>query len=292
MFTTVTLGDGRTLEYAELGDPTGTPVVFHPGTPATAGQGAVVAEMAARHGVRLVSVSRPGYGASTMSAPSLGAAAADTLELADRLGLDRFAAMGVSGGGPFAIAVAAAAPHRVGFVAAHASPGEYGAVKPEVIGEDDRRALSLLAEGKPDEAAQVMHDVADGELAGLRGLSEAEFSAALAQMAPPGPSWLEAHPALQQAFEADFQRAVLTSDGMTYDNLCWLGPWSVDLSRVTAEVRLVYADNDGMTDPGHAEWLRARLPRSDLHVVPGGHGDASFGAAADSFAALADGMSG
>ena len=81
-------------------------------------------------------------------------------------------------------------------------------------------------------------------------------------MAPPGPSWLDDHPELKAAFQADFQRAVSTSDGMTHDNLCWLGPWDVDLASVSATVRLVYADDDGMTDPAHADWLQARLPRT------------------------------
>jgi pimeloyl-ACP methyl ester carboxylesterase len=286
VFSTLTLPDGRTLEYADLGDPAGKPVVFHPGTPATAGQGLVTADAASRHGVRLIAVSRPGYGASTMSAPSLRAAAADTLELADLLGLERFAVLGASGGGPFALAVAAAAPDRLGFVAAHASPGEYGVVKPEIIGDGDRRALALLAEGKPDEAVQVMNEVADADLAGLRGLSEAEFSAALAKMAPPGPSWLDEHPALKQAFEADFQRAVLTSDGMTYDNLCWLGPWDIDLRAITLPVRLVYGEDDRMSEIAHGEWLHERLPDSELVVIPGGHGHVTFGAAADTFSAL------
>jgi pimeloyl-ACP methyl ester carboxylesterase len=287
VFSTVTLPDGRTLEYADLGDPSGTPVVYHPGTPAAAGQGAVIADAATRQGVRLISVSRPGYGASTMSAPSLTAAANDTLALAGRLGLERFGVVGSSGGGPFAVAVAAVAPERVAFVAAHAGPGEYGVVKPEVLGEDDRRALDLLADGKPDEAVAAMNEVADVDLAGLRGLTEEEFSAALAKTAPPGPSWFDDHPDLKRAFEADFQRAVVTSDGMTYDNLCWLGPWDIDPASVSATVRLVYADQDGMTDFAHAEWLQARLPSTDLHVVPGGHGHASFGAIEETFAAMA-----
>ena len=42
MPTTVTLPDGRTLEYADLGDPAGRPVLFFHGTPGTAGSGAAV----------------------------------------------------------------------------------------------------------------------------------------------------------------------------------------------------------------------------------------------------------
>jgi hypothetical protein len=44
-----------------------------------------------------------------------------------------------------------------------------------------------------------------------------------------------------------------------------------------------------MIPPRHGEWLRERLPSSELHVVPGGHGDVTFGAAEEAFAALAFG---
>ena len=79
MFTTVALRDGRTLEYADLGDPAGTPVLYFHGTPGTAGQAVVVADAARANGVRLIAPSRPGYGASTTSPPGLTPVAADTL---------------------------------------------------------------------------------------------------------------------------------------------------------------------------------------------------------------------
>ncbi len=40
----VTLADGRVLEYLAFGDPRGRPVVLFPGTPATAGCGALLAD--------------------------------------------------------------------------------------------------------------------------------------------------------------------------------------------------------------------------------------------------------
>ena len=60
-------------------------MIFFHGTPSTGGQGAVVAEAARSHGVRLIAPSRPGYGGSTMSPPGLARTANDTLELADKL---------------------------------------------------------------------------------------------------------------------------------------------------------------------------------------------------------------
>jgi pimeloyl-ACP methyl ester carboxylesterase len=108
----------------------------------------------------------------------------------------------------------------------------------------------------------------------------------MATMAPPGESWLDRRPELKRAFQADFQRSIATSAGMSRDNLSWLRDWDVDPASVTTPVRLVYGEDDQMAVIGHGEWLHARLPSSTLHVVPGGHGDVVFGAADDSFAEL------
>jgi pimeloyl-ACP methyl ester carboxylesterase len=287
VFSTVPLRDGRTLEYADLGEASGTPVLFFPGTPGTAGQGVVLADAVREHRIRLVAVSRPGYGASTTSPPGLSSVAADACELADELGVERFAVLGASGGGPFALAVAAAAPHRVTCVAVHAAPGSYADVAPETLGEDDRRALALAAAGDVAGAMRLEGVAAEAEMGGLRELSDADFSAALASMVPPGESWLDRHPAAKVAFQADFRRAITPIDGAVRDNLSWLGKWDIDLAHVSLPVRLVYGESDGMAPLPHAEWLRDRLPRAELHVVAGGHGDAAFGATADTFAAFA-----
>ena len=65
--------------------------------------------------MRLVALNRPGYGGSTPSAaPSLLATGRDTAALADVLGLQDYAVLGISGGGPFALATGVAV--RIGFV--------------------------------------------------------------------------------------------------------------------------------------------------------------------------------
>jgi pimeloyl-ACP methyl ester carboxylesterase len=288
VFTTVTLRDGRTMEYADLGDPEGTAVLFCHGTPATGGQALVLADTARAHGVRLLAPSRSGYGDSTSSSPGLAPAAADMLELADKVGLERFAVIGSSGGGPFALALAATSPDRVRGVAVHGGPGVYAEVQPEVIEDDDRRALALARDGDVDEAMRIMTGLGDAFLGGMRGLAPAEFSAALQKMAPPGENYFERHPDLRGAFESDFQRAITTSDGFALDNLSWLGPWDIDLTSITAPVRLVYGESDRMAQPAHGTWLHERLPTSELQVIPGGHGDVTFGAVADSFAVLSE----
>ncbi|GAB3901332.1 hypothetical protein GCM10027612_64540 [Microbispora bryophytorum subsp. camponoti] len=67
-----------------------------------------------RLGVRLITYDRPGYGGSDRhEGRSVGDVAADVAAIADHLGLDRFAVVGRSGGGPHALACAALIPHRV-----------------------------------------------------------------------------------------------------------------------------------------------------------------------------------
>jgi pimeloyl-ACP methyl ester carboxylesterase len=285
VFSTVTLRDGRTLEYADLGDPAGRPVLFFHGTPGTAGQGEIVADAALTHGVRLVAVSRPGYGASTNSPPGLTPTAADAVELADQLGLERFVTMGGSGGGPYALALAALAPDRVASVAVLGGPGDHREVNPEALDADDRRAIELMAAGDVEAASAILMGWSETNFGAMQHLSAEDFHAALEKTTPPGESWFDSRPERVPLFEADWQRAITTFDGFVRDNLSWLGAWDYDLSAVRAPVRLVYGEGDRMVPAAHGEWLHERLADSELHVVPGGHGHATFGAAEESFRA-------
>jgi pimeloyl-ACP methyl ester carboxylesterase len=289
VLSTLTLRDGRTLEYADLGGPAGRPVVFFHGTPGTAGMAGVIAEEVRRHGIRLVAVSRPGYGASTTTPPGLTSVARDALELADQLGLGTFAAMGGSGGGPYALALGALAPDRVSSVAVLGGPGDHREVHPEDLDESDLKAIELLAAGDSDGARTVLEEWTDRFFGPLRGMSDEEFHAELQKTRPSGPNWFDEHPDRVPAFEADFHRAIATFDGFVRDNLSWLGDWDFDLSAVTVPVRLVHGADDRMVPAAHGQWLHERLPDSEVHVVPGGHGHATFGAAISTFEALAAG---
>jgi pimeloyl-ACP methyl ester carboxylesterase len=110
----LTLADGRRLAWREYGDPDGAPCVYITGTPASGLAGAAFDDDARAAGVRLVSIDKPGYGASDIDPHrSLLSAADEVRQLADHLGLDRFAVLGQSGGGPFALACAYAMPDRL-----------------------------------------------------------------------------------------------------------------------------------------------------------------------------------
>ena len=118
-----TLADGRTLGYAEYGDPHGTPVFFIHGSPGSR-LFRPPDEVTKRLGVRLICAERPGYGDSTFQ-PNRRILdwSNDIVSLADALKLDSFAVIGHSGGGPHALACAYAMPERVKAAAIVAGAG-------------------------------------------------------------------------------------------------------------------------------------------------------------------------
>lgn len=118
-----TLPDGRTLGYAEYGDPHGTPVFFIHGSPGSR-LFRPPDDVTKRLRVRLICAERPGYGDSTFQ-PNRRILdwSHDIVSLADALKLDSFAVVGHSGGGPHTLACAYALPQRVKAAAVIAGAG-------------------------------------------------------------------------------------------------------------------------------------------------------------------------
>ena len=108
------LHDGRTLGFCIYGDPTGMPVLFLHGTPGSRLQIAFAHDVCKGLGVALIAPDRWGYGLSEAPPdPLLSAYADDIAALMTHLGHARFSVGGVSGGAPFAAAVAACLASRV-----------------------------------------------------------------------------------------------------------------------------------------------------------------------------------
>jgi pimeloyl-ACP methyl ester carboxylesterase len=112
------LPGGRRIGCAEYGNSEGLPVLALHGTPGSRLMFALSDGAARDRGLRLIAPERPGYGLSDYQHyQSLAQSAEDVAAVADSYGLDRFAIIGVSGGGPYAVAVAAAMPDRVSLLA-------------------------------------------------------------------------------------------------------------------------------------------------------------------------------
>ncbi len=110
----ITLRDGRQMAYAEHGSLSGKPVFLFHGTPGSRLFRHPDESIALSLDARIITIDRPGFGLSDprpyrtmLDWPD------DVLDLANALGIDRFAVLGYSGGGPYAAACASKIPHRV-----------------------------------------------------------------------------------------------------------------------------------------------------------------------------------
>src|SRR3954452_11841764 len=149
-----TLADGRRLAWAEWGSPRGTPVLLCPGAAISRHLGIDAGAVAAL-GLRLVSVDRPGLGASTPAAGrTLADFAGDVRELAGLRGLGRPALLGNSQGAPFALACAAAGVARA--LALVSASDEVAAPELRSALSPDLRDLVDLVATDPDGAAVVL----------------------------------------------------------------------------------------------------------------------------------------
>ena len=108
------LPDGRRIGYCEYGAPDGQPLFFFHGWPSSRYHGMMLHQAAAKRGWRVIAPDRPGIGLSD-PLPGRGFAAfpKDIAGLADGLGIEKFRLFGISGGGPYTLATAAALPERV-----------------------------------------------------------------------------------------------------------------------------------------------------------------------------------
>jgi len=110
---TVTLPDGRKLGYLIVG--AGKPVFYFHGLLVGSRLDVLNMREAAEHvNLQIIGVDRPGFGLSTFAEKSrICDFASDINFLADHLRFDKFAIVGVSGGGHYAITCAALLPERL-----------------------------------------------------------------------------------------------------------------------------------------------------------------------------------
>lgn len=127
------LPDGRTICYREYGERDGMAVLALHGTPGSRLKYRIAHDAAVANGLRLIAPDRWGYGRSDAhAAPTLKAYADDAQALMRSCGITRYGVVGISGGGPFAAAVAACHPGAVTALALVAPVGRVA--EPEQCG--------------------------------------------------------------------------------------------------------------------------------------------------------------
>ena len=254
--TDLALGDGRTLHVYDTGTGDGTiglAVFWQHGTPSTGAPPEPLFAAAAERGIRWVSHDRPGYGGSTPHpGRDVASAAADVASIADALGIDRFAVMGASGGGPHALACAAVWPGRVLATVCLSGPAPFGA-----------EGLDWFADMAPSGAAEY-RAAATGRAALEAYFASAEFDPEVftpADHAAAFGAWSWLGTVAAQALATD-------QGGIVDDDLAYATPWGCDPRQISTPVLFVHGAQDRLVPSSHAMWLAQRCPAAELWLRP------------------------
>ena len=270
---TVQVTPERRLGFAEFGPPTGRSVVWLHGTPGARRQIPHEARaFAEREGLRIVGIDRPGIGSSTPHLyENMAAFAADLETVAERLGLDELAVVGLSGGGPYALAAGAMLPERVRAV------GVLGGVAPTVGPDAVDGGLVSFGRHFAPLLSVARVPIGIGLTQGVR-LAKPFASRALdlyARLSPDGDRRLLARPEFKAMFLDDLlngSRKQLSAP--LADVLLFSKDWGFRLADVAVPVRWWHGDADHIIPFAHGQHMVSRLPDAKLLVL---HGESHLG---------------
>jgi pimeloyl-ACP methyl ester carboxylesterase len=210
--------------------------------------------LAAELGLRWVSFDRPGYGGSTAhTGRSIASVAADATALADAVHLDRFGVMGASGGGPHALGCAALHPDRVLAVVSVAGLAPF-----------DAEGLDWFAGMGPTSHASLR--AALGGIVGKRAHEEQNADAPIDSTARDWRSLEGPWGWLGEVAGTGVDSGV---DPLIDDDVAYVTPWGVDLSRIVAPVLLVHGADDHVVPASHSAWLAAHIPGAEHWQLEG-----------------------
>ena len=265
----IALADGRTLACLELGDALGFPVLYFHGFPGSRLEARIAAPAAGRLGLRMLAPDRPGFGESTYQPRrSIGSWAVDVAALAQRLGLQRFSVVGVSGGAPYALACAALLPERVARAAlvCPLAPLDVGQSAAGMLVQD-RMILALAAHAAPI-ARAVVHAL----VRWMRRDAKRYLEFMMAGMVSPDRD-LFADPGYRALMlESTAQALRQGGRGPAWELTLIARPWDFRLADVRMPVTLWQGLADQILPAAMARRLAGALPACDAHYLPGeGH---------------------
>jgi pimeloyl-ACP methyl ester carboxylesterase len=276
---TIRVRSGRQMGFASFGPAGNSTIVWLHGTPGARRQVPETARrVAEEYGIRFIGVDRPGTGWST---PFLYDSVLDftpDLEIVlDELRVAEAAVIGLSGGGPYALATAYAMPERVPVV------GVLGGVAPTrgpdattggLVGLAARFAPML-----PPLRAPV--SVIFGALTIVLRPIGHQALVAYASVAPPGDRSVLHRRDIEAMFLDDLFNTNGRLQAPINDVILFTREWGFSLRDVRVPVKWWHGDADQFVPLAHGRHCVSLLPRGELYLRPGESHLGGFGATDD-----------
>ncbi len=225
-------------------------LLWHHGSPQTGAILPPVAAAAEALGLAVVSVARPAYaGSPRLPDRSVADVAEGLRPVLEALGVASVVSVGASGGGPHALACAAAMPGLVRRVVTFASPAPFDGTDEWFAGMQAPQALRAATEGEEARRRFAEIDVFDPD-----SFVDADYAALEGEWASLGADVAASEP--------------FGIDGLIDDDLAFTRPWGFALDGVVASVHLVQGEADRVIPPRHARLLAQALPHATLDLRP------------------------
>jgi pimeloyl-ACP methyl ester carboxylesterase len=264
----VTLRDGRRIGVAEFGTPSGTPVFYFHGFPASRIEAQLVHGAAVGQHVRLVALDRPGFGESDFRPKTLADWPHDVVEVAEALGVDRFAIYGLSGGAPFALACAAGLAGRVRATAIVAGLGM------TIVTENfERLEVFARTSFRLARSAPMLSQTVNRALAVvLKWRPELLNTLLAAGMSKPDREVL-GDPEVAATLAASLREALRAgSEGASHELGVLARPWNFDVTTVLTPCYLWHGEQDNTVPVEMGRRLASLIPGCSATFLPGeGH---------------------
>jgi pimeloyl-ACP methyl ester carboxylesterase len=218
-----------------------------------------------------VAVNRPGYGRSDPHESGHASVADDTVDIADALGVDRFAVLGMSVGGPYALACAARHPDRVTAAAVVAGPAVVPELDPpwhrdDLTPQQQAHFIELAARTVP-EAVELMRPEFEEYVARTAPQDGDDVALAgrlMQGLHPQDAALLGALPPADVA--AGAREALARTDGYLRDAAVTFRSWEVRPELVACPTWLWYGELDANASVRNGRWLAEHIPGATLVV--------------------------
>lgn len=259
------LTNGATIALSEYGDRGGVPVFFCHGWPSSRSMAELADEAARDLGVRIISPDRPGIRDSQFQAnrqlidwpPFLN-------EIADRLGIERFRILGISGGAPYAYASGWMTPERVEKIAVVSGAPPLDTLSDLAGLLPIHRKMLVLREKSPRLLKLLFH-LARPFVALRMPLRLRPFLLRFLQACDA--NVLRESRKFDICFDSARHAWRSSALGVMTDAEIYATPWGFPLEEVRVPVALWHGTKDRTFAPWLAENVAARLPNCEFHLI-------------------------
>jgi pimeloyl-ACP methyl ester carboxylesterase len=257
-------------------------VVWFHGTPGARKQFPPDAHaLAVERRIRLIGLERPGTGLSSRyKYHRMIDWADDVSAFADALELERFAVIGLSGGGPYVLAACHGLPDRI---VGGAVLGGIGPTRGPETAPGYTRLLPIL-EPVLSVVSLPLAEVLTLLLRPVRKVASQGYDLYANALAAPSDRAVLRDPEMKAAFLYDLTTALdVGLRAPISDLILFARDWGFSLRDIRVPVKIWHGDADAIVPLSHGEFMAALIPDAELVVTPGGGHFAGYVVAEDVF---------